>query len=88
MQKETIRRFVTVAVLTAAAAFVYGTMSGVRSNYGIMLGAIVANAGLTYGSVSFVLAVVITFAIIGIVNVMLSGKIDKIHMAESLKSVE
>ncbi len=37
---------------------------------------------------SFVLAVVITFAIIGVVNLMLRGKIDRIHMAESLKSVE
>ena len=37
---------------------------------------------------SFALAVVITFAIIGMVNLMLRGKIDRIHMAESLKSVE
>ena len=37
---------------------------------------------------SFALAVVITFAIIAAVSLMLRGKIDKIHMAESLKSVE
>ena len=37
---------------------------------------------------SFVLAVVLTFAIIAAVNLMLRGKIDRIHMAESLKSVE
>ncbi len=39
-------------------------------------------------SISFVLAVVITFAIIGFVDLLLRGKIDRIHMAESLKSVE
>ena len=37
---------------------------------------------------SFVLAVVITFAIIGAVDLLLRGKIDRINMAESLKSVE
>ncbi len=37
---------------------------------------------------SFVLAVVITFAINGLVDLLLQGKIDQIHMAESLKSVE
>lgn len=37
---------------------------------------------------SFALAIVITFAIISAVSLMLRGKIDKIHMAESLKSVE
>jgi len=37
---------------------------------------------------SFVLAVLITFAITGLVDLLLRKKIDRIHMAESLKSVE
>ena len=37
---------------------------------------------------SYILAVVITFITIVLVEMLLRGKINKIHMAESLKSVE
>lgn len=46
-----------IILLTAAACMIYATSDGIRNNYGIMLGAIIENSGLTYASVSFVLAV-------------------------------
>lgn len=48
---------VTVILFTLAASFVYMMNCGIRNNFGIMLSAITENAGLTFTSVSFVLAV-------------------------------
>lgn len=42
---------------TAAACFIYMMNSGIRNNFGIMLQAITENTGLTFASVSFVLAI-------------------------------
>lgn len=46
-----------VVPLTLAAALIYGLSSGIRANYGILLGPISQNSGVDYASVSFVLAV-------------------------------
>lgn len=53
-QKST---WMTTVLLTALAAFLYMISCGIRNNFGIMLNAITEHAGLTYASVSFVLAV-------------------------------
>ena len=47
----------TAVLLTLAALFLYMMNCGIRNNFGIMLSAIIENAGLTFASVSFVLAV-------------------------------
>lgn len=58
MPKETSRSpLLATILLTAAACFVYMISCGIRNNFGIMLTAITEHAGLTYASVSFVLAV-------------------------------
>lgn len=44
-------------MIAAAACLIYGIASGIRANYGIMLGAIVKSSGLPYDTVSLVLAV-------------------------------
>lgn len=44
-------------LLTLAASLIYGISSGVRANYGILLGPISQNSGVNYASVSFVLAI-------------------------------
>jgi predicted MFS family arabinose efflux permease len=46
-----------VFFLSAAACLIYTIGAGVRSSYGIMLGAISENSGVSYSFVSFVLAV-------------------------------
>lgn len=48
---------VVVIWLTAMACFIYMMNSGIRNNFGIMLQAITENTGLTFASVSFVLAI-------------------------------
>ena len=48
---------VTLLLMTAAACFIYMMNSGIRNNFGIMLQAITENTGLTFASVSFVLAI-------------------------------
>ncbi|WP_333648617.1 MFS transporter [Lacrimispora sp.] len=55
----TIRKnnLISILLVTTASCLLYGIGSGIRSNYGIMLGAISASSGLAYSSVSFVLAV-------------------------------
>ena len=45
-----------VIALAASACLVCAMSDGIRNNYGIMLGAIIENSGLTYASVSLVLA--------------------------------
>jgi predicted MFS family arabinose efflux permease len=47
----------SVFFLSAAACLIYAISSGIRSSYGIMLGAIAENSGVSYSSISFVLAV-------------------------------
>lgn len=47
----------SVVLLGAAACLIYAINAGIRSNYGIMLNAIAESSGLSYSSVSFVLAV-------------------------------
>ena len=49
--------FLKTLLVAAAACLIYGIASGIRANYGIMLGALVESSGLAYDSVSFVLAV-------------------------------
>ena len=65
--------FLRPVLLVAAATFIYLMNGGIRANFGIMLSAITAHTGLTYASVSFVLAVGqlcfgITQPIFGVVN--------------------
>lgn len=58
VRKKTKENTLLMAVLlTAAACLIYAMSDGIRNNYGIMLGAIIENVGLTYASVSLVLAV-------------------------------
>ena len=47
----------SIVLMGAAACLIYAVNAGIRSNYGIMLNAIAENSGLSYSSVSFVLAV-------------------------------
>ena len=44
-------------LLTLAGSFIFAMYSGIRNNYGIMLSAIVDNSGISFASVSFILAV-------------------------------
>ena len=46
-----------IVLLTIAACLIYAISAGIRSNYGIMLRAISQNSGISYSSISFVLAV-------------------------------
>ncbi len=47
----------SVVLITIAASYIYMMNCGIRNNFGIMLSSIVENAGLSFASVSFVLAV-------------------------------
>jgi predicted MFS family arabinose efflux permease len=55
--KNKKNNLLTVILLTMAACLIYAISAGIRSNYGIMLGAISENSGISYSAVSFVLAV-------------------------------
>ena len=57
MNKAVSRDKRTVVLLAAAACLIYAINAGIRSNYGIMLNAISESSGVSYSSVSFVLAV-------------------------------
>lgn len=46
-----------VILLTLAGSFIYAMNAGIRNNYGIMLNSIIDNSGISFTSVSFVLAV-------------------------------
>ncbi len=46
-----------VILFTLAGSFLYAMVSGIRNNYGIMLNDIVSHSGISFTSVSFVLAV-------------------------------
>lgn len=48
---------IQIIYLTATACLLYGMSAGLRSNYGILIGAISQNSGINYSSVSFILAV-------------------------------
>lgn len=47
----------TILLITMAACLIYAIGGGIRSNYGIMMGDIIENSGLSYDLVSFVVAV-------------------------------
>ena len=47
----------TVVLLAASACLICAMSDGIKNNYGIMLSAIIENSGMTYASVSLVLAV-------------------------------
>lgn len=47
----------SVALLALAASLTYGISSGIRANYGILLGPVSQVSGVDYASVSFVLAI-------------------------------
>ena len=53
-EKETSRLSVFLVVL--AVCLVYALGGGIRSNYGLMRGAIAASSGVDYAGISFVLA--------------------------------
>ncbi|MEY8351937.1 MFS transporter [Lachnospiraceae bacterium 54-53] len=55
----TIRKnnLISILMITVASCLLYGIGAGIRSNYGIMLGAISESSGLAYSTVSFVVAV-------------------------------
>jgi len=46
-----------ILLLTLAGSFVYAMYSGIRGNYGIMLRSIIDHSGISFASVSFILAV-------------------------------
>lgn len=56
-RNQKINIFFRVALLTLAGSFIYAMYSGVRNNYGIMLNSIVESSGISFSSVSFVLAI-------------------------------
>lgn len=56
-EHHTDKKTFSPVLLASAACFMYAVNAGIRSNYGIMLDAISTNSGLSYSSVSFVLAV-------------------------------
>ena len=57
MEKGRINMVFRVVLLALAGSFVYAMYSGIRNNFGIMLGGIVDSSGLSFTSVSFILAV-------------------------------
>jgi len=57
MSESVSRRVGSTVGLTLAASLIYGLSSGIRANYGILLGPISTTSGVDYASVSFVLAV-------------------------------
>lgn len=57
MENYRINNIFRVILLTLAGCFIYAMHSGIRTNYGIMLGSIVFGTGLSFSSVSLVLAV-------------------------------
>lgn len=48
---------ITLLFLAIAASVIYAISAGIRANYGILLNAIAENSGISYSSVSFVMAV-------------------------------
>lgn len=56
-KQQSVGLLLRVALLTLSGSFIYAIYSGIRSNYGIMLGSIVESSGISFSSVSFVLAV-------------------------------
>jgi cyanate permease len=46
-----------IILLTLAASFMHAMNAGIRNNYGIMLDSIMDSSGISFASVSFVLAV-------------------------------
>jgi len=52
-----VRLMLRIILLALAGSFIYAMYSGVRNNFGIMLGSIVESSGLSFASVSFILAV-------------------------------
>ena len=56
-EKSRLNIVFRVMLLTLAGCFLYSMSSGIRNSYGIMLNAIVSNSGISFTSVSFVLAV-------------------------------
>lgn len=57
MQKAHRNNSSQVIFITISASLIYGISAGIRSNYGILLLPISENSGVSYASVSFVLAV-------------------------------
>lgn len=57
MAKESKGGFLNLFLLTLAASLIYALSQGITNDYGIMLTAIIENTGLSYASVSFVIAV-------------------------------
>ena len=57
LKNNTKKNLLSVILLTSAACLIYTINAGIRSNYGIMLNAISESSGMSYSSVSFVLAV-------------------------------
>lgn len=51
------KKIFSVVIITLAACGLFAVNSGIRSNYGIMINAIMENSGVSYSTVSFVLAV-------------------------------
>lgn len=54
--RDTDAKKTSIVLLTLAASLIYGVSSGIRANYGILLGPISRASGVNYASVSFVLA--------------------------------
>jgi Arabinose efflux permease len=56
MSSKTTGNKRTVITLTLTASLIYAINCGIRSNYGILLNPIVQNSGVSYSSVSFIIA--------------------------------
>ena len=56
-EKTRVKRIFRIVLLALAGSFIYAMYSGIRNNFGIMLGSIVESSGLSFASVSFILAV-------------------------------
>lgn len=57
MGETKVRVIFRVVLLTLAGTYIYGMSTGIRNNYGIMLNPIIENSGISFTTVSFILAV-------------------------------
>lgn len=77
VKKQNIARLFFIAL---AACLLYGTSSGIRANYGILINGISSSSGIPYSSVSFVLAIAqlvfgITQPLFGILAIRKSNRL-------------
>ncbi|MDR3259673.1 MAG: MFS transporter [Fusobacteriaceae bacterium] len=79
-KEKQINTIFRIILLTIAGSFIYAIHSGIRNNYGIMINSIVNNAGLSFASVSFVLAIgQLTFGLVQPISGIIANKKGSIY---------